>query len=434
MNRAFSLLVGLLLSTALFAQREEFNRAIINDDRDAIIKYGEMLAANGEQSKALFRKLALTYKDKSSYGKCIDYLNRAYLLDSTDTRTSLALGEAYYAAGDEDKSLAYLNQVSDIDPTNTYALSLQLKIFLNKGNMTSAINRATRLCLLDSASYIHFRNLGSVLLRAGMGKDAIGVFEKAVSLNPNDIFSRTKLCNLLISSAQNEKAAAVATEGLALIADKKSQNAIVLRRNLALMQYNQQNADSCISLVKQLQADGDTSDVYTYKLAGYSYFMKGFFDDAAASLEVLYRKSPEGDSLQFQLPFTIAQSYFNMYDLKRAKKYIDIATRNITPAPQMVYNANLLNGLYLNQTKSYPAAVAAFEEAIKANPGTSVAYLALKDVYLDMKNNAKARESLKRFISYIDRQRESGATISKETMSSYSSIKSQLEGQTKGDR
>jgi Predicted N-acetylglucosaminyl transferase len=428
MKTYFLLLAGILLSTSsLFAQREDYNRAIITDDREAIIKYGEQLLSNGQQSKELYSKLAQAYKEKNSYSKSIDFLNQAYLLDTTDVRTTISLGETYLANGDEDKALEYLNRASDIDNRNTYALSLQLKIFLNKGNLTSAQKRAAMLCQIDSSSFAHFRNLGIVNLRLGQNEDAAEAFEHAMLLNPKDIFSRSKLCSYLITSAQYEKAAKVATDGLATMSDLKSQNAIILRRNLALIQYNQKNADSCISLVKQLRADGDSIDVYTYKLAGYCYFMKGFYDDAAANLEVLYRKSPEGDSLQFQLPFTIAQSYFNMYQMKEARKYTDIALRNITPSSQLVYNGNLLKGQCLVEAKDFKEGIAAFEEAIRVNPTEPTAYTALKNCYLKMKNRAKAIESLSRYMAIIDKQKESGIEISKETMEDYRAVKKHIE-------
>ncbi|WP_320052203.1 tetratricopeptide repeat protein [uncultured Acetobacteroides sp.] len=428
MKTYFLLLAGILLSsTSLFAQREEFNRAIINDDREAIIRYGEQLLLSNHQSKEVYRKLAQAYKEKSSYSKSIDCLNKAYLLDSTDIKTTISLGEIYLANGDEDKALEYFNRTSDIDPSNTYALSLQLKIFLNKGNLTSAQKRATMLCQIDSSNFAHFRNLGIVNLRLGQNKDAAEAFEHAMLLNPKDILSRSKLCSYLITSAQYKKGTKVATDGLALMSDLKSQNAIVLRRNLALIQYNQKNADSCINLVKQLRADGDSIDVYTYKLAGYSYFMKGFYDDAAANLEVLYQKSPEADSLQFQLPFTIAQAYFNMYQLKEAKKYADIAIRNITPSPQLLYSGNLLKGQCSVEAKNYKEGIAAFEEAIQVSPTEPVAYTALKNCYLKMKNRQKAIESLNRYIAVIDRQKESGLEISKETMEDYRAVKKHIE-------
>lgn len=428
MKTYFLLLAGILLSsTTLFAQREEYNRAIINDDREAIIKYGELLLSSNQQSKELYRKLAQAYKEKNSYSKSINYLNQAYLLDTNDVRTTISLGEIYLANGDEDKALEYLNLASDIDPTNTYALSLQLKIFLNKGNLTSALKRAAMLCQIDSSNFAHFRNLGIVNLRLGQNKDAAEAFEHAMLLNPKDIFSRSKLCNYLITSAQYEKATKVATDGLALMSDLKSQNAITLRRNLALIQYNQKNADSCINLVRLLRTDGDSIDVYTYKLAGYCYFMKGFYDDAAANLEVLYRKSPEADSLQFQLPFTIAQAYFNIYNLKEARKYIDIAIRNITPLPQLLYNGNLLKGQCSVEAKNYKEGIAAFEEAVRANPTEPTAYTALKNCYLKMKNRTKAIESLNRYIAVIDKQKEGGIEISKETMEDYRAVKRHLE-------
>ena len=163
--KKISIIIATLLfsitSSTLFAQREEYNHAIINDDREAIIRFGEQLLSTGQPSKEVYRRLALAYKDKNSYNKSIDYLNRAYLLDSNDVKTSLALGEAYLNYGDEDKAMLSFMKVLDLDSTNTQALSIMLKIHLSNNNKPSAIQTAIMLCDIDSTNAAYFRNLVS---------------------------------------------------------------------------------------------------------------------------------------------------------------------------------------------------------------------------------------------------------------------------------
>ncbi len=74
--KKISIIIATLLfsitSSTLFAQREEYNHAIINDDREAIIRFGEQLLSTGQPSKEVYRRLALAYKDKNNYSKSID--------------------------------------------------------------------------------------------------------------------------------------------------------------------------------------------------------------------------------------------------------------------------------------------------------------------------------------------------------------------------
>lgn len=417
------ILVGMLFSSQILAQRENFEKAVLNDEREAIIKFGEQLMANGNASKIIYRRLAAAYRDKNLFEKSAEYLKKAYLLDSNDIKTSLSLGELYTTIGDDEAALDFLNKVSSIDSLNTYALSLQQKIYLSKGNLTSALKRASLICDIDSTNFANFRNLGNILFKMNLYKNAAAAFEKALVLNPNDIFSRVKFCNYLISSGKNEEAATVANEGLARINNPKSQNALILRRNLALIQYNQRNADSCISIVKKLWNDGDTTETYTYKLAGYCYFMKGFYDDAAENLKILYSRSPDGDSLQYQLPFTIAQSYFNLSQMKKAIGYSEVALKNITPLPDQIYNANLLIGQAYATDKNYKLAIQTLEEAIKVAPNKPIAYSILHHLYLDKGDSKKVTETLNRYISVMDRQILSGYKPSKDELEYYEACK-----------
>lgn len=424
MKTILLLLVGILSYLQLIAQTENFKKAILDDDKESIIKCGEQLLASGIHSNDIYRRLAMAYKENSKYEKSIEYLKMAYQTDSCNVKVLISLGELYAATGDEDKALDYLNKASAVDSTNIYSLTLQQKIYLGKGNLTSAQLRAVRICKLDSTNFTSFRNLGTIQLRLNQQEQAASAFNKAISLNPNDIYSRIKLCNLFISSSRNDQATALANDGLKLINNPSSQNALVLRRNLALIQYNQRNPDSCISIIKKLRADGDTLETYTYKLAGYSYFMKGFYDDAAENLEVLYRKSPDGDSLQYQLAFTIAQSYFNMYQMKKASYYAEVALKNITPRQDQLYNANLLSGQCFSTQKEFSSALLKFEEAIRIDPSQPVAYKLLNRCYLDMHDERKASGTLFRFTTLIDKLRLQGDKITKEQQEYYSLIKS----------
>lgn len=413
------LIVAAMFPLFSMAQLVEFNQAIVDDNRADIIRYGEALIAKGSPSPELLRRVAIAYKESNQLNKSIGYLEQAYSIDSNSIKVTQALGEYYLTTGNDEKALDYLNRVSALDPSNTYSLNLIQKIHFSRGNLTSALATTLKLCAIDSNSYTSYRNLGIILQRLDQKEGAEQAYQKALTLNPNDYTSRLKLCNMLIIAGRNQEATAQATAGLALLPNKKSQIALNLQRNLALIRYNTRDADTCIQITKELQANGDTTEAFTFKLLGYCYFMKGFYDQATENLEKLYKLSPDGDSLSFFLPYTIAQSCYNMYYKGKGTFYAEKAITNISPDSTSLYNGYIIAGKCNLQQQRKEKAILLFEKAIEINPSDIEAYRELAGCYSTEGSKASQLKIISRYLRYIEGLKAAKQKISKEIEKQY---------------
>ncbi|WP_047448727.1 tetratricopeptide repeat protein [Alistipes sp. ZOR0009] len=429
--KALQILVSTLLffsSTTLFAQREEYNRAIINDDREAIIRFGEQLLSTGQPSKKVYSRLALAYKDKNSYSKSIDYLNRAYLLDSNDVKTSLLLSEVYLAKGEEDKALLSLQKVNELDSNNTQALSLMLKFYLSSRNMQSALFFARRLCAIDSSNASYFRNLGRVYESNNESKNALPAYIKAVQLDSSNIGTVLLLSSAQIANNKYTESIATAQMGLAQLPDKNSRLAILLRRNIANAHYRNEEIDSCLTYIKNLINDGDSTETYCDKLGGFASFKKGFYLDASEYLQRVYNKSVDMDSLMFEIPYYLGKSYYEVNDNKNALRYIAKAIDNLKPDHTKLFMGYIEYGNIFEKTRRFSDAIESFNKAKEYDPESTIPYYSISDIYSnEFKEFPKGINELKSFLRKVDEKRKMGKTISPELESSYSSVKKKVE-------
>lgn len=432
--KALQILVSTILflsSTTLFAQHEEYNRAIINDDREAIIRFGEQLLSTGQQSKEVYRRLALAYKDKNSYSKSIDYLNRAYLLDSNDVKTSLALGEAYLNYGDEDKAMLSFMKVLDLDSTNTQALSIMLKIHLSNNNKPSAIQTAIMLCDIDSTNAAYFRNLGRLYETSGGVKYALHCYLKAVELNPTHLGNIILLSNAQIINNQLDSAIRTVKGGLAIAGNPKSRSAILLRRNLANAYYRKKEYDSCLAQIGTLKVDGDTLEAYNYKLGGFASFKKGFFLDASEDLQVVYNKSEMGDSLSFDIPFYLGKAYYEVNDTRNANRYFKKVIENLQPNYTQLYNGHMEYARSLQKSKSIEQAIVSFNKAKEYDPESTEPYSEIANIYEgSFRDYKKGIEELTKYLSLAEKMRSKNGSITPEMESSCKYIKRRIERST----
>lgn len=433
--KSLQILVSTLLflsSTTLIAQRDEYNRAIINDDREAIIKFGEQLLSTGQPSKEVYRHLAFAYKDKNSYSKSIDYLNQAYLLDSNDVKTSLALGEAYLNYGDEDRAMLSFMKVLDLDSTNTQALSIMLKVHLSNNNKPSAIQTAIKLCDIDSTNAAYFRNLGRLYETSG-GKGikfALPCYLKAVKLNPTHLGYIILLSNAQIMNNQLDSAIRTVNAGLAIAENPTSRSAILLRRNLANAYYRKKEYDSCLTQIKALKIDGDTLEAYNYKLGGFASFKKGFFLDASEDLQVVYNKSEMGDSLSFDIPFYLGKAYYEVNDTKNANLYLKKVIENLQPNYTQLYNGHMEYARSLEKSKNTEQAIISFNKAKEYDPESTEPYTEIARIYFRVtKEYPKGFRELNSYLHYVDGLRKKKGKVDSSLEQNYTYIKKLIERQ-----
>jgi Putative Zn-dependent protease, contains TPR repeats len=428
MKRSVLFLIGLLLASSLFAQREEYNRAIINDDNESIIKYGEILLYSGKSSKELYRKLAQAYKEKSSYSKCIDYLTRAYQLDSNDVKTSFALGEAYLVKGDEELAMQSLLKVMDRDSKNTQALSLILKMNLGSGRKDLAEINGLELCLIDSTNSAYFLNLGRIYESSHKDRPSLKAYQKAWELNQNNLTINLLLCNAQIQTNQLDSAIRTAYHGLSITGNYKSRTAILLRRDIAKAFYRSGQYDSCLAHCAKLKADGDTIEDDTYKQAGYAYLSTKDHIGASEELQKVWDKNINNVQLTYEIPYYLGKSYLEINDTQKAIKYMSKALESLQPNNEKLYKTYLTYAeCYLRMGK-YDNAIEQINYAKWYKPDNTEPYLKIANIYEhSLKDFAKRNEELKSYLAYVDNIRKKRGAIPQRLEESYNNITDVLE-------
>lgn len=428
MKKFILTLITLLFANFLFAQYDDFNKAILNDDTKAIIRTGEALINSGHTSKEILKRLASAYRESNNLNKGIAYLKQAYIADSNDVKTSLLLSEVYLAKGEEDKALLSLQKVNELDSNNTQALSLMLKIYLSNRNMQSALFFARRLCAIDSSNASYFRNLGRVYESNNESKNALPAYIKAVQLDSSNIGTVLLLSSAQIANNKYTESIATAQMGLAQLPDKNSRLAILLRRNIANAHYRNEEIDSCLTYIKNLINDGDSTETYCDKLGGFASFKKGFYLDASEYLQRVYNKSVDMDSLMFEIPYYLGKSYYEVNDNKNALRYIAKAIDNLKPDHTKLFMGYIEYGNIFEKARRFSDAIESFNKAKEYDPESTIPYYSISYIYSnEFKEFPKGINELKSFLRKVDEKRKMGKTISPELESSYSSVKKKVE-------
>lgn len=265
-----------------------FYRAIVDDNTTAIVSYGERILVSKGETKTLLTQLAKAYKDIKQQDKAISYLKRAYQIDSSDAKTSLLLADVYLAKGMEQQAQLSLLKVLDIDSTNTDALSQLFKIYSANKDFLMAESVAIRLCRFAPNNDPYFYSTGKFYDSNNSPKKALPYYIQAHRLDTTNIRYYLALSKSLIINEAYAKAVETAYKGLQLIPKNETNNTILLKRHIANAYLRLEQNDSCLAHTNMLKSLGDTADSYSYKLAGFANFSKGFFLDASENLQVVY--------------------------------------------------------------------------------------------------------------------------------------------------
>lgn len=140
---------------------------------------GEALAKNPEYTKA-YLEMGLTCRAMGKWEEARRHFARALALDPDFVQTYIFLGGLFRESDDPDSALFYYRGALASDSTNSEARRAAAKLLMKKGELAESIRhyRWVARTVDDSPSYV---DLGIALDRAGMGNEAVGAYEQAVS-------------------------------------------------------------------------------------------------------------------------------------------------------------------------------------------------------------------------------------------------------------
>lgn len=124
------------------------------------------------------------YLARNSINNCREALLKAIDLDDENIDALSKIAELYFLLGDYEKSFAYLNKITNLDPNNAKAYFMKGYGLLEQGDTTRAITAMHRATQADPDYYEAFLKLGQLL----SSKDpplADEYFNAAIRIKPN---------------------------------------------------------------------------------------------------------------------------------------------------------------------------------------------------------------------------------------------------------
>ncbi len=124
------------------------------------------------------------------------FMSRRFLIEAVKDYSLEQYKESYYNA----------KRALDKDPYNSGAMYLLSKLYFGAGRIDDALEYAVKAVKTDSTNKWYWQNLGMICMHMEKYNCAIGAFEKAIALDPNDIYLYEPLLQLLQSKEDWTKA------------------------------------------------------------------------------------------------------------------------------------------------------------------------------------------------------------------------------------
>lgn len=169
----------------------DFGALLSNVDKayDAAIAYFKKSIGVNPLNDTAYQNLGTVYNLKLEHIKAIDALRKALELNPTNTLTFFKLGKCYEEIKDFKKALDNYEKAIEIGTNN-------IEIYLadaavrktNFKDFSGALIVLKKALQIDSNNYEIYENLGTAHFRLNNYDEAIECFQKAIAINPKEVF------------------------------------------------------------------------------------------------------------------------------------------------------------------------------------------------------------------------------------------------------
>ena len=149
--------------------------------------------------------LGTLYEDKSSFLSAIDYYKKSVELDA-DAITYERMVQCYSYLGDYKKALLYADNALLIDSTALNVLRIKSELLMVVKRPKESLKCADELIAADPLRFEVFQNRADLYQYLGKFEEAIKDYGKAISLYPEDTYSRIQRGKLLLKQGHTDKA------------------------------------------------------------------------------------------------------------------------------------------------------------------------------------------------------------------------------------
>ena len=291
-------------------------------------------------------------------------LQEAVRLENTELGSWIALF-SFYVNNDQAKAQATLDQIAKLD----FGLTKYQKAIILGEASAKISNAKAAIAFFNEASSIdpsqtmpHIR-LAQVLLTTDTEK-AEAEIRRALKMNPDSEVSKRLLASIL-SGKSGTKAWQELENILASLSTSNDLNAIKNRRLKAMIlarRGGRENLAASRSTLEELVANNDAASSADRALLATAYEMEGNYDKALEQYQAIVKGEPNAREISSYINFLLRQN-----DLTEAKRWLDrLASVNADGSLNQKFAELLLNGQWLeksDQVSEIPTLIDAFVQA-----------------------------------------------------------------------
>jgi tetratricopeptide (TPR) repeat protein len=258
-------------------------------------------------------------------------LRAAEKLDNTNPLLYIVKGDAYfYLLNDGSKAIANYNAAQALDPKSPTAKLRIGQLWLRARQYTTALNYYQDVVKIDSTYAPAYRELGSLLARAGRPEEAKKNFAKFLELSRNTA-ARKQYVNTLIELKDYNDA----IEQLYLIL-KVDDSDNDVNRALAYSYFETQKYDSGLVYIKKFIANAKPDKIRSLDYAYYGRLLAKTKQDSLAAVQLM--KAYGLDTSKVELVSEAALCYTKVKKYDKAKEHYELKISLKRGVPMDYYN------------------------------------------------------------------------------------------------
>ena len=285
--------------------------------------------------------------DNYQFGEALENFFECQRNDPYNLEYLAKVGHCYFQLGNLQEARTYFSQVVKKDSADLYALNYLATIEEQMLDYRAALGRMETLMALDSTNSFYFRSAGNLSERLGRLAKAVGYYETAYALNPNDQSALISLCDLYAKSDYLDYADSLLTDAL-----RRQPKNLRLLYASATVNYRLREYEEVLTSMETALEMGDTS-LWHLPVYAYSLSQLERCEEALPWMELLKSSTPPDEQLHYFLGFCYWKSE---QDAERSLENYELAI-------QLGLSPNL--GVYYQRMGDIKAAQNKFRLALK---------------------------------------------------------------------
>jgi tetratricopeptide (TPR) repeat protein len=258
-------------------------------------------------------------------------LRTAEKLDNKNPLLYIVKGDAYfYLLNDGSKAIANYNMAQSLDPKSPTAKLRVGQLWLRARQYTTALNFYQEVVKIDSTYAPAYRELGSLLARAGRPEEAKKNFAKFLELSRNTAARKQYVNTLIELKDYNE---AIVQLYLILKVDDSDND---VNRALAYSYFETQKYDSGLVYIRKFIANAKPEKVRSLDYAYYGRLLAKTKQDSLATIQLM--KAYDLDTSKTELISEAALCFTRIKNYDKAKEHYERKIMLKKGVPMDYYN------------------------------------------------------------------------------------------------